>query len=77
MTSLGNLAFKETALTELFIPEGSNLSIGYGIVAGCDKLQYFKGSYLQNDNTILCKDGLIKGVTVNAFNNGTLTVDSS
>lgn len=77
LTSLGNLAFKETALTELFIPEGSNLSIGYGIVAGCTKLQYFTGSYLQKDNTILCKDGFIKGVTINAFDDGSLVVDSN
>ena len=78
LTTLGNLAFKETALTTLFIPEGSNLSIGYGIVAGCNKLERFTGSYLTEDGNILYKDNLIKGVTKNAFDvNGELLIDSS
>ena len=76
LTYLGNLAFKETALTTLFIPSGSNLSIGYGIVAGCSKLESFTGSYISEDGNILYKDGFIKGVTKNAFDNeGKLVVD--
>ena len=78
LTKLGNLVFKDTALTTLFIPEGSNLSIGYGIVAGCDKLQSFTGSYLFNDGNVLCKDNFVKGVTVNAFDKeGKLIIDNS
>ena len=76
LTYLGNLAFKETALTTLFIPSGSNLSIGYGIVAGCSKLESFTGSYISEDGNILYKDDFIKGVTKNAFDNeGKLVVD--
>ena len=78
LTTLGNLAFKETALTTLFIPEGSNLSIGYGIVAGCDQLEKLTGSYLTPDGNILYKDNFIKAVTRNAFDaEGKLVIDSS
>lgn len=76
LTSLGNLAFKETALTTLFIPSGSNLQIGYGIVAGCNKLESFTGSYLVNDGKVLCQNDFIKGVTINAIDeDGLLVVD--
>lgn len=76
LTYLGNLAFKETALTELYIPEGSNLTIGGGIVAGCSNLQKFTGFYSVNDGTVLCKNGFIKGITNNPFDEfGTLVVD--
>lgn len=72
------MAFKETALTTLFVPSGSNLSIGYGIVAGCKKLRSFTGSYITEDGNILYKDNFIKGVTRNAFDiNGKLVIDSS
>ena len=76
LTTLGNLAFKDTALTTLFIPLGLNLSIGYGIVAGCNKLKSFTGSHQTEDGNILYKDGFIKGVTCNATDdNGKLIVD--
>lgn len=76
LTYLGNLAFKETGLTKLFIPSGSNLTIGHGIVAGCKNLAKFEGSYLVNNNNVLCKDGFVKGVTINAFDaDGTLVIN--
>lgn len=38
----------------------------------------FEGSYLVKDGNVLCKDGFIKGVTINAFDsNGLLVVDQS
>lgn len=76
LTYFGNLAFKETALTTLFIPSGSNLSIGHGIVAGCSKLESFIGSHISEDGNILYKDDFIKGVIRNAFDNDSkLVVD--
>jgi hypothetical protein len=70
------LVFKETALTTLFIPSGSNLVIGYGIVAGCNRLESFTGSYLDESKNVLYKDGLIKGITKNALDaDGTLVIN--